>query len=279
MHSSRTDARLDQVRANLRDPLRWSEVMQLAKTVVAAVVAWVLASQVFSLPQAFLAPWAALLVVHATVYRTFSRGLRQVSGAVLGVLLAWGVGNVLGLTTLAVSVLLAVGLVVGSARWFRDESTAVAATGLIVLTTGFSTARRAPRRPALRHVHRHRGRAGRQPRGVAAVARLRRRPGHRRDRRRRGRAAARHRGPAAGDDLLRGADGGVGRRHARPRRGHRPGLVAAASGPREQPAQPSASGPRTSGRPTSSSRSCATTSRRSPSCAAWPARSVTASTA
>jgi uncharacterized membrane protein YccC len=77
--------------------------------------------------------------VHATVYRTFSRGLRQVSGAVLGVLLAWAVGNVLGLTTLAVSVLLAVGLVVGSARWFRDESTAVAATGLIVLTTGFST--------------------------------------------------------------------------------------------------------------------------------------------
>ena len=139
MRSSRTDARLDQVRANLRDPLRWSEVLQLAKTVVAAVVAWVLASQVFSLPQAFLAPWAALLVVHATVYRTFSRGLRQVSGAVLGVLLAWGVGNVFGLTTLAVSVLLAVGLVVGSARWFRDESTAVAATGLIVLTTGFST--------------------------------------------------------------------------------------------------------------------------------------------
>ena len=139
MRSSRAAARLDQVRGNLRDPLRWSDVAQLAKTVVAAVVAWVLASQVFSLPQAFLAPWAALLVVHSTVYRTFSRGLRQVSGAVLGVLLAWGVGNVLGLTTMAVSVLLAVGLVIGSARWFRDESTAVAATGLIVLTTGFST--------------------------------------------------------------------------------------------------------------------------------------------
>ena len=120
MRSSRAAARLDQVRGNLHDPLRWSDVAQLAKTVVAAVVAWVLASQVFSLPQAFLAPWAALLVVHSTVYRTFSRGLRQVSGAVLGVLLA-------------------VGLVIGSARWFRDESTAVAATGLIVLTTGFST--------------------------------------------------------------------------------------------------------------------------------------------
>jgi uncharacterized membrane protein YgaE (UPF0421/DUF939 family) len=132
------DARA-QVRENLRDPVRWTEVLQLVKTVVAAVLAWVLASQVFALPQAFLAPWAALLVVHATVYRTFSRGLRQVAGAVLGVLLAWVVGNYLGLTTFAVSTLLVVGLLAGSVRWFRDESTAVAATGLIVLTTGFST--------------------------------------------------------------------------------------------------------------------------------------------
>lgn len=122
-----------------RDPLRWTGLIQLAKTVVAAVVAWVVASQVLELPQAFLAPWSALLVVHSTVYRTFSRGLRQVTGAVLGVLLAWAVGNLMGLSTLAVSVLLVVGLVVGSLRWFRDESTAVAATGLIVLTTGFAS--------------------------------------------------------------------------------------------------------------------------------------------
>lgn len=127
------------VREDLRNPVRWTEVLQLVKTVVAAVLAWVLAAQVFELPQAFLAPWAALLVVHATVYRTFSRGLRQVAAAVLGVLLAWAVGNYLGLTTFAVSLLLVVGLLVGSVRWFRDESTAVAATGLIVLTTGFST--------------------------------------------------------------------------------------------------------------------------------------------
>jgi uncharacterized membrane protein YgaE (UPF0421/DUF939 family) len=132
------DARAE-VRENLRDPVKWTEVLQLLKTVVAAVVAWVLAARVFELPQAFLAPWSALLVVHATVYRTFSRGLRQVVGAVLGVLLAWAVGNALGLTTVSVSVLLVVGLVIGSMQWFRDESTAVAATGLIVLTTGFST--------------------------------------------------------------------------------------------------------------------------------------------
>ena len=109
MRSTAADARAE-VRANLRDPVKWTEVLQLLKTVVAAVVAWVLASHVFDLPQAFLAPWAALLVVHATVYRTFSRGLRQVTGAVLGVLLAWAVGNYVGLSTFGVSVLLVVGL-------------------------------------------------------------------------------------------------------------------------------------------------------------------------
>ena len=127
------------VRALVRDPVRWTEWLQLVKTVVAAVIAWLLAAHVLELTQAFLAPWAALLVVHATVYRTFSRGLRQVAGAVLGVLLAWAVGNLFGLDAVAVSVLLVAGLGIGATRFFREETTAVAATGLVVLTTGFST--------------------------------------------------------------------------------------------------------------------------------------------
>lgn len=123
----------------LRDPLWWTSFIQLMKTAVASVIAWVLASEVFSLPQGFLAPWAALLVVHTTVYRTFTQGLRQVTGAVLGVLLAYAVGNLVGLSAVAVAVLLVIGLAAGAIPWFRDERTAVAATGLIVLTTGFST--------------------------------------------------------------------------------------------------------------------------------------------
>ncbi len=126
------------VSSRVRDPILWNDVTQLGKTVLAAVVAWVLATSVFDLPQSFLAPWAALLVVHATVYRTFSRGLRQVSAAVLGVVLAWAIGNALGLDTYAVMVVLAVGLMVGALPWFGEESTTVAATALVVLTTGFS---------------------------------------------------------------------------------------------------------------------------------------------
>jgi uncharacterized membrane protein YccC len=126
------------VAAELRDPVRYTELLQLLKTAAAAVAAWVLASSVAGLPQAFLAPWAALLVVHSTVYRTLAQGVRQVSAAVLGVLLAWAVGESLGLSTLAVSVLLVAGMLLGAARWFHDDTTAVAATGIVVLTTGVS---------------------------------------------------------------------------------------------------------------------------------------------
>jgi uncharacterized membrane protein YgaE (UPF0421/DUF939 family) len=126
-------------RGRLRDPVVWNDGTQLLKTGLAAVLAWVLATEVFSLSQSFLAPWAALLVVHATVYRTFSRGLRQVAAAVAGVLLAWAVGNALGLDTVSVALVIALGLAVGALPWFGEEAITVAATAMVVLTTGFSS--------------------------------------------------------------------------------------------------------------------------------------------
>lgn len=122
----------------LNDPVFWTDVLQLVKTVVAAVLAWWIVADVLHLPQSFLAPWSALLVVHATVYRTFSQGAVQVGGAVLGVLLAWAVGNLMGLDLWSVGVLLVVGMALGYLPWFEGQTTAVAATGLIVLTTGFA---------------------------------------------------------------------------------------------------------------------------------------------
>lgn len=126
------------LRRRSRDPIFWNDQVQLAKTVAAAVIAWVVATSVLDLPQPFLAPWAALLVVHATVFRTFSQGARQVAATALGVVLAWLVGDALGLDTLSVAVALALGLVVGALTWFEDQETTIAATALVVLTTGFS---------------------------------------------------------------------------------------------------------------------------------------------
>src|SRR5215207_6048595 len=126
------------MRARLRDPVWWTTALQILKTVAAAVVAWVLAVYVFDIQQAFLAPWAALLTDHATVYRTFRRGAQQVGAAVVGVLVAFAFGSLLGLNALSLGLTIFAGLVAGSVRGLRAESTTAAATALVVLTTGAS---------------------------------------------------------------------------------------------------------------------------------------------
>jgi uncharacterized membrane protein YccC len=126
------------MKERLRDPVFWSDVTQLLKTAVAATLAWVLAVELVGERQSFLAPWAALLVVHATVYRTFSQGAQQVGAAVAGVLLAWGAGNLIGPDVAALAVVVFLGLLLGRSRWLEGEATTAAATALIVLTTGFA---------------------------------------------------------------------------------------------------------------------------------------------
>lgn len=121
----------------VHDPVWWNDLIQVAKTVLAGVIAWVIAAVVLDLPQPFLAPWSALLVVHATVYRTFSRGLQQIVATVTAVLLAAGVGQLLGLNTAALALLLTVALLVGRFRWYGAEALTVATTSMIVLTTGY----------------------------------------------------------------------------------------------------------------------------------------------
>jgi uncharacterized membrane protein YgaE (UPF0421/DUF939 family) len=122
----------------LRDPVLWTNTSQLVKTVVAAVLAWILAVHVFDIPQPFLAPWAALLTVHATVFRTLRRGVQQVGATVLGVLLAFAAGTAFGVNALSLGVALLLGLLAGSVRGLRAETTTAAATALVVLTTGYS---------------------------------------------------------------------------------------------------------------------------------------------
>jgi uncharacterized membrane protein YccC len=127
----------ERLRARLRDPIFWNDVVQLLKTALAAVIAWVLASTVFGLSQPFLAPWAALLVVHATVFRSFSQGAMQVAATFTAVLLAAAVGQVFGMDTWAVVVLLVVGMFLGATPWLGADTTTIASTAVVVLTTGY----------------------------------------------------------------------------------------------------------------------------------------------
>ena len=108
---------------------------QHAKTALAGVIAWVVATDVLGLDQPFLAPWAAVLVVHATVYRTVSRGGQQILATFLGVLLAWASGSLFGVGPLGMGVMLGITFLLGRHRWLEEESTTVATTGIVVLAT------------------------------------------------------------------------------------------------------------------------------------------------
>lgn len=122
----------------LKDPVRWADAAQIAKTALAAVIAWLLAVHVFHIEQAFLAPWAALLTVNATVYGTVRRGAQQVATTVAGVLIAFAAGSLLGVGAVAIGAVVLAGLVVGQARGLRDQTTTAAATALVVLTAGYA---------------------------------------------------------------------------------------------------------------------------------------------
>jgi hypothetical protein len=126
------------LRDRLRDPVMWTGVSQLLKTVLATVIAWVLAAQVFGLEQAYLAPWAALLTVHATVFGSLRRGVRQAGASVIGILVAFAAGQLFGLSAVSVGAVILVGLLVGSIGGLREDTTTTAATALIVLTNGYS---------------------------------------------------------------------------------------------------------------------------------------------
>ena len=130
---------MDRVRARLLDPVWLSDLVQSGKTALAGVLAWILATEVFALEQPFLAPWSAVLVVHATVYRTFARGAQQVAATVLGVLLAWLSGVLFGPGPLGMAITLTAAFLIGRGRWLRQEATTIATTGIVVLATNAIT--------------------------------------------------------------------------------------------------------------------------------------------
>src|SRR4051812_45827738 len=117
------------------DAVEVADWAQHGKTALAGVIAWVVATDVLGLDQPFLAPWAAVLVVHATVYRTVSRGGQQIVATFLGVFLAWASGSLFGVGPLGMGVMLAVAFLLGRHRWLEEESMTVATTGIVVLTT------------------------------------------------------------------------------------------------------------------------------------------------
>ena len=123
----------------LASPVTQTDLLQTVKAVVAAVLAWVVAEDLLGLDQAFLAPWVALLTVHATVYRTVWRGVETVLSVGIGIVLALSVVQLLGVSVWSFGLALLIGLALARIRLVREEGVTIATTALFVITTGYDT--------------------------------------------------------------------------------------------------------------------------------------------
>ncbi|MFF5992723.1 FUSC family protein [Prauserella flavalba] len=112
--------------------------VQSVKAAIAAVVSWVVAAEVLSLPQPFLAPYTAVFVVEATVYRSVRYAAQQLA-AIVGAVVVAGVTNLLIPSTIAsIGVATLAGLLIG--QWHRLGSAGpwVGITALVIITFGTS---------------------------------------------------------------------------------------------------------------------------------------------
>jgi hypothetical protein len=121
----------------LRVPGRERRILvQSAKATLAATAAWLLATLVLRLPQPFLAPYAAVFLVEATVYRSLRGWIQQVGSVASGVLLAAVAGHFIPWQAVALAAVVFLGLLAGSWRRFGDAGVWVGVTGMLVISYG-----------------------------------------------------------------------------------------------------------------------------------------------
>lgn len=114
-----------------------TDVLQIAKCVVAATAAWWASVHLLNSPVPFLAPWTALLTVHATVYQSLSRGLQTAVASTVGVALSFLLGHFLGASLWTFALAMFVGVAASRLSWLRDEGVAIATTSIFILGSGF----------------------------------------------------------------------------------------------------------------------------------------------
>ncbi|MFI6026854.1 aromatic acid exporter family protein [Amycolatopsis magusensis] len=120
----------------MSDHWRRTAALQSVKAAVAAVLAWLVAAQWWGLPQPFLAPYAAVFLVEATVYRSVRTALQQVGAVVLGVVLAALAGLVVPWQAVALGLAVVIGLLVGRWRGFGSSGVWIGVTALLLITYG-----------------------------------------------------------------------------------------------------------------------------------------------
>lgn len=112
-------------------------MVQSLKAAAAAIAAWALTGWWLTAPLALMAPWTALALVDATVYRSIRAGLQQLAVIVIGALWASAAmaltgGHTLGSMIIALPVL----VLIGSYRRLGTQGVYGATTALFVITYG-----------------------------------------------------------------------------------------------------------------------------------------------
>lgn len=130
---------LRDVPALLGRPETVTDLLQIAKGVLAGTAAWALSIFVLDSQLPFLAPWTALLTVHATVHRSLSRGAQTTVASAVGVLVSFVIGAWLGVSVWTFALALLVGLLGSRISWIRDEGVAIATTAIFLLGSGFDS--------------------------------------------------------------------------------------------------------------------------------------------
>lgn len=119
----------------LRQPETTSDLLLAAKGVIAATAAWALSVGVLDSEVAFMAPWTALLTVHATVHRSLSRGAQTTASSAIGMGLAFAIVYFFGVNMWSFALAILVGLFGARLSWIRDEGIAIATSAIFILTS------------------------------------------------------------------------------------------------------------------------------------------------
>lgn len=119
----------------VRSPETTSDLLLISKSVVAATSAWAISVGVLGSDVAFMAPWTALLTVHATVHRSLSRGAQTAVSSTVGMGLAFVIMQFFGVNIWTFALALVVGLFGARISWIRDEGVAIATTAIFIFTS------------------------------------------------------------------------------------------------------------------------------------------------
>ncbi|GAA2991350.1 FUSC family protein [Streptomyces fulvorobeus] len=111
-------------------------VVQSLKAAFAALLAWVIARSWLEAPMPYIAPWVAVVLVRATVYRSYTQALQQLAAIALGTVLATAGGMALGDPTVAMAVVLPVTMLLSNWGKLGDQGLYGATAALFSLSFG-----------------------------------------------------------------------------------------------------------------------------------------------